>query len=78
MRDSFTALTGLGRLTELEHPSTMGQIVDKLPDCLRYKWIREDTNVFSKTGFPAKYADLVKFVEGQARVLMNPRYIRRR
>ena len=74
LRDSFNALTGLGRLTEIEHPSTMGQMVGKLPDCLRYKWIREDTDIFSKTGYPAKYADLDRFVEGQARVIMNPRY----
>ena len=74
LRDSFNALSGLGRLTELEHPSTMGQMVDKLPDCLKHKWIREDTDIFPKTGYPAKYADLVRFVEGQARVLMNSQY----
>ncbi|XP_064631613.1 uncharacterized protein LOC135489914 [Lineus longissimus] len=74
LRDSLNALTGLGRLTELEHPSMMAQIVDKLPDCLRYKWIRQDTEIFTKTGNPANYQNLVKFIEAQAKVVMNPRY----
>lgn len=74
LRDSYNALTGLGRLTELEHPTTMKEIVNKLPDCLRYKWITMDTGIFTATGNPGTYYDLVTFVETQAKVVSNPRY----
>ena len=32
LRDSFNVLAALGRLTELEHPSIMGEIDGNLPD----------------------------------------------
>ena len=41
---------------------------------MRYRCIREDTVVFTRTGNPAQYQDLVAFVEAQAKVLLNPRY----
>ncbi|XP_043206535.1 uncharacterized protein LOC122372920 isoform X3 [Amphibalanus amphitrite] len=62
---------------ELEHPRTLREVVQKLPTCLRDRWLREADRLMeqgrdgSNFGFVG-FGHLVDFLERELRVLKNP------
>ena len=74
LRECSNAMLGLGRLSELEHHSSMRLIVERLPIHAQRKWIAEDTDTLQKTGSPASFEKLVNFIERQSLIVNNPRY----
>lgn len=59
-------------MEELETPSHLKTIISKLPFKLRHRWRTISCDVQDESKRPAKFKDLVEFVERQSRVLLDP------
>ncbi|XP_043188700.1 uncharacterized protein LOC122363473 [Amphibalanus amphitrite] len=62
------------RMGELEHPRTLREVVQKLPNFLRDRWLREADMLMGREqggGFVG-FRDLVSFLERELRILKNP------
>lgn len=57
---------------ELDNPTNMRVIMSKLPYKLRERWRAVAYEIQEHRGSRAKFADLVKFVDKQAKVTMDP------
>lgn len=68
----FNIMKEVNFMEELETPSHLKTIISKLPFKLRHRWRTISCDVQDESKQPAKFKDLVEFVERQSRVLLDP------
>lgn len=61
-------------MEEMDYPANMSTVLSKLPYKLKEKWRVKACDVQDKENRPAKFVDLVQFIDKQARILSHPAF----
>lgn len=59
-------------LDEMDNPTNLRTVISKLPYKLKERWCAEAFNIKERQGIRAKFADLVNFIDCQAKIVMDP------
>lgn len=59
-------------LEEMDNPTNLRTVVSKLPYKLKERWRAEAYDIKEQRGRRAKFADLVSYIDRQARIAMDP------
>ena len=59
-------------MEEMDNPTNMRMVVSKLPYKMRERWRDSAFQILERRGHRARFADLVVFIERQAKVAMDP------
>ena len=59
-------------LEEMDNPTNLRTLVSKLPFKMKERWRVEAYNVKERGGRRAKFVDLVKYIDRQAKIMMDP------
>lgn len=72
LNSCLNAMNTVDYLEELDHPANIKAIISKLPYKLKEKWRFKACDLQEQSGRRARFADLVNFVDNQAKVLAHP------
>lgn len=59
-------------MEEMDNPTNMRIVVSKLPYKIREKWCNAAFEIKERRGHGARFADLVLFIDRQAKIAMDP------
>ena len=62
-------------LEEMDNPTNLRTLVSKLPFKMKERWRVEAYNVKERGGRRAKFVDLVKYIDRQAKIMMDPLFV---
>lgn len=72
LKQCVASMETIPTLEDLNSVKETRRIINKLPENLKHKWVRKDTEYKQKHGTKPKLTDLVKYLEKEVQVACNP------